>query len=84
MPVVRTPSRTFSGERAGVTFVNGTATCDARTASLLARLGYEVLGDPEPVKTPDDANVLPSRPSDSDIPPVTRTRKARQPKGTQE
>jgi hypothetical protein len=61
MPVVKTPNPRFNGERAGVMFLNGEATCTPLQASLMAQLGYQVLGDQKPVKTPQKTNVLPSR-----------------------
>ena len=72
MPVVRTPNPRFNGERAGVQFTNGEATCNALQASLLAQLGYQVLEDPKPVKTPQKTNVLPSR--GNPAPPARKTR----------
>lgn len=49
---VTTPNPRFTGTRAGVDFVSGTATCTPEQARILAaRFGYQAfIPEPQPVK----------------------------------
>lgn len=73
---IRTPNPQFTGTRLGIKFRNGLALCNATEASLMARLGYQVSEVTESQKTPQRANVLPSR-GISDQPARPRARKPR-------